>query len=106
MARWADGFEQAGPRLWPGFAGLVLMEAVKQTYAVKPKGSRARVRAVRPVLAPTPGAAPASRAPVSRAPVSRAPGPAGLRSLLERPGESLSLNVKSAVGGAAGDAPP
>src|SRR5690606_5145411 len=42
MARWAEGFETVGPRLWPGFAGLVLMEAVKQTYAVKPKGARAR----------------------------------------------------------------
>lgn len=63
MARWAEGFEQAGSRLWPGFAGLLLMEAVKQTFAVKAQGARARVRALRPVLAPTPGAAPVSRAP-------------------------------------------
>jgi SAM-dependent methyltransferase len=62
LARWADGFEQLGSRLWPGISGLVLMEAVKQTFAVKPKPARARLRAVRPVLAPTPGAA----APVSR----------------------------------------
>jgi SAM-dependent methyltransferase len=63
MARWAEGFEQAGSRLWPGFAGILLMEAVKQTFAVKPKGSRAAVR--RPALAPLPasGAAPVSRAP-------------------------------------------
>src|SRR5688572_11912451 len=61
MARWADGIEQAGSRLWPGFAGLLLMEAVKQTFAVKPQGSRVRVRAGRPVLAP--GTAPVSRAP-------------------------------------------
>src|SRR5438874_924976 len=38
LARWAEGFEQVGSRLWPGFAGLMLMEAVKQTFAVKPKG--------------------------------------------------------------------
>jgi len=63
LARWAEGFEQAGSRLWPGFAGLLLMEAVKQTFAVKPQGQRARIRAARPVLAPTPGAAPVSRAP-------------------------------------------
>lgn len=63
MAGWAEGFEQAGSRLWPGFAGLLLMEAVKQTFAVKPQGSRVRVRAARPVLAPAPGAAPVSRAP-------------------------------------------
>ncbi len=61
-ARWAEGFEQAGSRLWPGFAGLLLMEAVKQTFAVKPRGARARVAAA-PVLAPAGGAAPASRAP-------------------------------------------
>lgn len=54
-ARWADGFEQVGARLWPGFAGLVLIEAVKQTFAVKPRGARARVRSYAPgILAPTP----------------------------------------------------
>ncbi|WP_337186942.1 class I SAM-dependent methyltransferase [Phenylobacterium sp.] len=63
MAGWAEGFEQAGSRLWPGFAGLLLMEAVKQTFAVKPKGTRARVRAARPALAPSPAAAPVSRTP-------------------------------------------
>jgi SAM-dependent methyltransferase len=53
-ARWADGFEQVGSRIWPGFAGLVLTEAVKQTYAIKPRGARVKSRIVRPVLAPTP----------------------------------------------------
>jgi len=57
MARWAEGFEQVGSRLWPGFAGLLLMEAVKQTYAVKPKGAPARVAVARPVLAPSPAGA-------------------------------------------------
>ena len=64
MAGWAEGFEQAGSRLWPGFAGLVLTEAVKETFAVKAKAVRARVPAVRPGLSPLP----ANRAPVSRAP--------------------------------------
>lgn len=64
LAGWAEGFEQAGSRLWPGFAGLVLMEAVKQTFAVKPRAARARVRVARPALNPLP----AGRAPVSRAP--------------------------------------
>ena len=63
MARWSDGFEQAGSRLWPGFAGLLLMEAVKQTFAVKPRGSRSPVRAIRPVLVPARGGAPAGSAP-------------------------------------------
>lgn len=44
LARYADGFEQAGARLWPRFAGLILLEAVKQTFAVKPKGLRAPAR--------------------------------------------------------------
>ena len=57
LAGWAEAFEQLGSRLWPGFAGLVLMEAVKQTFAVKPKGVRARV--LKPVLAPASGTAPA-----------------------------------------------
>ncbi|MEO8113345.1 MAG: methyltransferase domain-containing protein [Phenylobacterium sp.] len=73
MAAWAEGFEQAGSRLWPGFAGLVLMEAVKQTFAVKARPVRARVRAGRPVLVPG-----------GTAPVSRAPGPARDHALLER----------------------
>src|SRR5205085_12642315 len=51
MARWAEAFEQTGSRLWPAFAGLLLMEAVKQTYAVKPVGLRAKARVARPLLA-------------------------------------------------------
>lgn len=66
MARWAEGFEQAGSRLWPGFAGLLLMEAVKQTFAVKPQGQRARARVARPALLPAPGAQPVSRGPALR----------------------------------------
>jgi len=63
-SRWADGFEQVGARLWPKFAGLILMEAVKQTFAVKPKGAKQRVRVFAPGAlqgAPT-GAAPAREA--------------------------------------------
>lgn len=65
MAGWGEGFEQAGSRLWPGFAGLLLMEAVKQTFAVKPKAHRVRSRA-RPALIPAPGAL--TRAPLGRRP--------------------------------------
>lgn len=63
MAGWADSFEQAGSRLWPQLSGLVLMEAVKQTFAVKPRGARVRARIVPPLLAPQPGAQPASKSP-------------------------------------------
>jgi SAM-dependent methyltransferase len=73
LAGWAEGFEQAGSRLWPGFAGLVLMEAVKETFAVKPRGARARARTARPMLAPVPGAQPISHTPIRR----QALGPGG-----------------------------
>jgi SAM-dependent methyltransferase len=41
-ARWAEGFEQAGARIWPGYSGLILMEAQKRTLAVTPRPVRAR----------------------------------------------------------------
>jgi SAM-dependent methyltransferase len=85
MAAWAEGFEQAGSRLWPGFSGLLLMEAVKQTFAVKPRAARARVPA-RGLLAPVPSGAPFSEAPASL----------GARDLLEPGGEGLSFAGKSA----------
>ena len=68
-AGWAEGFEQVGARLWPRFAGVILMEAVKQTFAVKPRGHRARVRVFTPgVLAPSPVGPAAVRAvPSSKA---------------------------------------
>ena len=46
-AQWADGFEQVGARLWPGLSGLILLEAVKQTFAVRPRGRRAPRTGVR-----------------------------------------------------------
>jgi SAM-dependent methyltransferase len=56
-ARWAEGFEQAGALLWPPFAGLILMEACKQTFAVTSRGARARARVFAPgALSPQPGA--------------------------------------------------
>lgn len=54
-ARWAEGLEQAGARLWPAFSGVILLEVVKQTFAVKPKGRRAPARVFAPaVLQPRP----------------------------------------------------
>jgi SAM-dependent methyltransferase len=51
--RWAEPFERVGARFWPPFAGVILVEAAKQTFAVVPKGVRARVRTT-PVLQPAP----------------------------------------------------
>jgi SAM-dependent methyltransferase len=47
-ARWAGGFEQAGARLWPPLAGLILMEARKQTLAARPIPVRQRARVFAP----------------------------------------------------------
>ena len=69
LAAWAEGFEQAGSRLWPGFSGVLLMEAVKQTFAVKPRAIRARVPQ-RGLLAPIPSGAPFSEAPGARVSVA------------------------------------
>jgi len=87
IAGWAEAFEQAGSRLWPGFAGLMLMEAVKQTFAVKPKGIRVRARGLRPALAP---------APIGGAPASRAPPTQDRHALLERRREHRSLGAAEA----------
>lgn len=66
LAGWAEGFEQAGARLWPGLSGLVLMEAVKQTLALQPRPARAVLRpgtSRRPVrTGPQPQPQPAGRA--------------------------------------------
>ena len=54
-ARWAEGIESVGGMLWPALSGVILLEAVKQTFAVKPKGRRARARVFAPgALTPSP----------------------------------------------------
>ena len=47
FARWSEPIEAAGAKLWAPMGGLILMEAVKQTYAIKPRGAVAPVRAPR-----------------------------------------------------------
>lgn len=65
-ARWANPLEQVGPALWPVLSGLILIEAVKQTFAVRPRGLGAPARVFAPgALQPQP----AARAPVSSAPM-------------------------------------
>jgi SAM-dependent methyltransferase len=51
-APWADSAEQLGSALLPGFAGLILMEATKPAFAVRPRGAAARARVFAPVLSP------------------------------------------------------
>ncbi len=75
MSGWAEGFEQVGARLWPRFAGVILMEAIKQTFAVKPQGRKAPARVFAPgVLLPSPaGPAPVRHGKGRPAPVHKAP---------------------------------
>jgi len=51
-ARWAEGFEQIGSRLCPQVSGVLLLEAVKQTFAVKPRPEPARRRRAAGALKP------------------------------------------------------
>ncbi len=73
LAGWAEGFEQAGSRLWPRFSGIVLMEAVKQTFAVKARAVRVRSPRMRPALAPAPATRAGGNAARGAAPQTRAP---------------------------------
>lgn len=53
MAPYAEAFEQMGSRIAAPLSGLILLEAVKQTFAVKPRGARAPAFA-RGALRPAP----------------------------------------------------
>lgn len=73
-ARWADGLEQAGAWAWPMLSGVILLEAVKQTFAVRPRGLGAPARVFVPgALRPQ---------PVARLPKSEAPSTAPRVALL------------------------
>jgi len=87
MAGAAEVFEQTGSRVWPGFAGLVLMEAVKQTFALKGKTQRVRPLLSRPRLAPA----------IGGSPVSKAPKRDDAQSLLERSADGPSLRFDAGV---------
>ncbi len=60
MTRSWGAWENIGRRLWPGFSGLLLLEASKQIYALS--GERKRLRVLRPVpvVSPAPNLAPGS----------------------------------------------
>ncbi|KAB2918374.1 MAG: methyltransferase domain-containing protein [Hyphomicrobiaceae bacterium] len=42
LVRWATGFERIGARLWPGFAGVIIVEARKELMGALPAGAAAR----------------------------------------------------------------
>jgi SAM-dependent methyltransferase len=84
-ARWAQGFEQLGARLWPVLSGVILLEAVKTTFAVAPRGRRARARVFVPgALQPL---------PTRKSAKIRGVAIAGPRKGLEAAGRGSSLGV-------------
>jgi SAM-dependent methyltransferase len=54
FAPWSEAWEQAGSRLWAPFAGVILLEAVKRTFALKAKAVRATPRVLVPAALPSP----------------------------------------------------
>ena len=42
LVRWATAFERIGARLWPHFAGVIIVEARKELMGAIPKGATAR----------------------------------------------------------------
>jgi SAM-dependent methyltransferase len=42
LVRWATAFERVGARLWPGFAGVIIVEARKEIMGAVPKKAPAR----------------------------------------------------------------
>jgi SAM-dependent methyltransferase len=42
LMRWATAFERVGARLWPGFAGVIIVEARKELTAPIPRAAPAR----------------------------------------------------------------
>ena len=42
IVRWSTVFERVGARLWPGFAGVIIVEASKELMGAIPKGAPAR----------------------------------------------------------------
>lgn len=53
----ADGFEQIGARVFPGAAGLIMLEASRQNYArIRPSGAPQEILGARPALTPSPAA--------------------------------------------------
>jgi SAM-dependent methyltransferase len=53
LVRWATAFERVGARLWPGFAGVIIVEARKELMGAMPKGATGR-RQVRLATADSP----------------------------------------------------
>jgi SAM-dependent methyltransferase len=58
--RWATVFERMGARLWPGFAGVIIVEARKELMGAMPKAVPAKGKR-QPVPATSPSLSPRSR---------------------------------------------
>lgn len=71
MLPMAEGFEQIGRRVFPGAAGLIMLEATRQAYArVRPQGLAQAVLAARPTMTPSPASRDHGPAHVARTPLA------------------------------------
>jgi SAM-dependent methyltransferase len=59
--RSAETWERIGGRLWPAFAGVIIVEASKQLYQGLPVRRRAKVKVFKPALLPAPVGVPTRR---------------------------------------------
>lgn len=104
MAGAAETFETLGARLWPRFSGVLLMEAVKQSYAIQARPQGLRRRTARPILAPAPApACTGANLFGAQALGAREPWPARP---LEGPAERHSLILEASMREACGEASP
>jgi SAM-dependent methyltransferase len=73
LVPWATAFERVGARLWPGFAGVIIVEARKELVGAIPKEAPARAK---PRLAPARGLLKDGGVPSPRLPSGHPCGPA------------------------------
>jgi len=57
FADWAETFEQVGSKIWPGSAGLILLEACKRTFAVRAEPANLLETILPEILQPAPSPA-------------------------------------------------
>jgi len=50
LTRSAAAWERVGAVLWPGFSGVVIVEAVKEVYAALPRAEKQRFARLKPAM--------------------------------------------------------
>lgn len=66
MADWAETFEQVGSKIWPGAAGLILLEACKRSHVARIEAAPSLMEVMGEILQPAPAPARTRRTVVER----------------------------------------